>query len=55
MLFGIGMNTDHTLEEVGAASARVTCERIGQIEAKAIRESWGYPSQSRQLRSFLDN
>jgi RNA polymerase primary sigma factor len=51
--FGIGMNTDHTLEEVGQQFS-VTRERIRQIEAKAIRKL-KHPSRSRQLRSFLDN
>jgi RNA polymerase primary sigma factor len=53
MRFGIGMNTDHTLEEVGQ-QFNVTRERIRQIEAKAIRKL-KHPSRSRQLRSFLDN
>ena len=53
MRFGIGMNTDHTLEEVGQQFS-VTRERIRQIEAKAIRKL-RHPSRSRQLRSFLDN
>jgi len=53
MRFGIGMNTDHTLEEVGQQFS-VTRERIRQIEAKAIRKL-KHPSRSRQLRSFLDN
>lgn len=52
MRFGIGMNTDHTLEEVGQQFA-VTRERIRQIEAKAIRKL-KHPSRSRKLRSFLD-
>jgi RNA polymerase primary sigma factor len=51
--FGIGMNTDHTLEEVGQRFS-VTRERIRQIEAKAIRKL-KHPSLSRKLRSFLDN
>ena len=53
MRFGIGMNTDHTLEEVGQQFS-VTRERIRQIEAKALRKL-KYPSRSRKLRSFLDN
>jgi RNA polymerase primary sigma factor len=53
MRFGIGMNTDHTLEEVGQQFS-VTRERIRQIEAKAIRKL-RHPSRSRLLRSFLDN
>ncbi len=53
MRFGIGMNTDRTLEEVGQQFS-VTRERIRQIEAKAIRKL-RHPSRSRQLRSFLDN
>ena len=53
MRFGIGMNTDHTLEEVGKQFS-VTRERIRQIEAKALRKL-KHPSRSRQLRSFLDN
>ncbi len=52
MRFGIGMNTDHTLEEVGRQFS-VTRERIRQIEAKALRKL-KHPSRSRQLRSFLD-
>ena len=52
MRFGIGMNTDHTLEEVGQQFS-VTRERIRQIEAKAIRKL-KHPSRSRKLRSFLD-
>lgn len=52
MRFGIGMNTDHTLEEVGQQFA-VTRERIRQIEAKALRKL-KHPSRSRKLRSFLD-
>ncbi|HCK32117.1 MAG TPA: hypothetical protein DHW10_01100, partial [Rhodospirillaceae bacterium] len=50
--FGIGMNTDHTLEEVGQ-QFNVTRERIRQIEAKALRKL-KHPSRSRKLRSFLD-
>src|SRR3546814_14875328 len=50
--FGIGMNTDHTLEEVGQQFS-VTRERIHQIEAKALRKL-KHPSRSRKLRSFLD-
>ena len=53
MRFGIGMNTDHTLEEVGQQFS-VTRERIRQIEAKALRKLQ-HPSRSRKLRSFLDN
>ncbi len=52
MRFGIGMNTDHTLEEVGQQFS-VTRERIRQIEAKALRKL-KHPSRSRKLRSFLD-
>jgi len=52
MRFGIGMNTDHTLEEVGQQFS-VTRERIRQIEAKALRKL-KHPSRSRRLRSFLD-
>ncbi len=52
MRFGIGMNTDHTLEEVGQQFS-VTRERIRQIEAKALRKL-KHPSRSKQLRSFLD-
>ncbi|MBM3650417.1 MAG: RNA polymerase sigma factor RpoD [Alphaproteobacteria bacterium] len=52
MRFGIGMNTDHTLEEVGQQFS-VTRERIRQIEAKALRKL-KHPSRSRMLRSFLD-
>ncbi len=52
MRFGIGLNTDHTLEEVGQQFS-VTRERIRQIEAKAIRKL-KHPSRSRTLRSFLD-
>ena len=50
---GIGMNTDHTLEEVGQQFS-VTRERIRQIEAKALRKP-KHPSRSRKLRSFLDS
>ena len=52
MRFGIGMNTDHTLEEVGQ-QFNVTRERIRQIEAKALRKL-KHPSRSRKMRSFLD-
>jgi len=53
MRFGIGMNTDHTLEEVGQQFS-VTRERIRQIEAKALRKL-KHPSRSRKMKSFLDN
>ena len=53
MRFGIDMNTDHTLEEVGK-QFDVTRERIRQIEAKALRKL-KHPSRSRKLRSFLDS
>ena len=53
MRFGIGMNTDHTLEEVGR-QFDVTRERIRQIEAKALRKL-RHPSRSEPLRSFLDD
>jgi RNA polymerase primary sigma factor len=53
MRFGIGMNTDHTLEEVGQQFS-VTRERIRQIEAKALRKL-KHPSRSRTLRSFLES
>ena len=53
MRFGLGMNSDHTLEEVGQQFS-VTRERIRQIEAKALRKL-KHPSRSRELRSFLDN
>jgi RNA polymerase primary sigma factor len=53
MRFGIGMNSDHTLEEVGQQFS-VTRERIRQIEAKALRKL-KHPSRSRVLRSFIDN
>ena len=53
MRFGIEMNTDHTLEEVGK-QFDVTRERIRQIEAKALRKL-RHPSRSERLRSFLDN
>jgi RNA polymerase primary sigma factor len=52
MRFGIGMNTDHRLEEVGHQFS-VTRERIRQIEAKALRKP-KHPSRSRKMRSFLD-
>jgi RNA polymerase primary sigma factor len=52
MRFGIGMNSDHTLEEVGQ-QFNVTRERIRQIEAKALRKM-KHPTRARQLRSFLD-
>ncbi len=54
MRFGIGMNTDHTLEEESARRFSVTRERIRQIEAKALRKL-KHPSRSRKLRSFLDS
>ena len=53
MRFGVGMNTDHTLEEVGLQFS-VTRERIRQIEAKALRKL-KHPSRSKQLKSFIDN
>ena len=53
MRFGIGMNTDHTLEEVGQQFS-VTRERIRQIEAKALR-NLEQPSRARKLRSFLES
>jgi RNA polymerase primary sigma factor len=53
MRFGIGMNTDYTLEEVGQQFS-VTRERVRQIEAKALRKL-KHPSRSKILRSFLDN
>jgi RNA polymerase primary sigma factor len=53
MRFGLGMNSDHTLEQVGQQFS-VTRERIRQIEAKAIRKL-KHPSRSGSLRSFLDN
>ena len=53
MRFGIGMSTDHTLEEVGQ-QFNVTRERIRQIEAKALRKL-KHPNRSRRLRSFLDD
>ena len=52
MRFGIGMNTDHTLEEVGLQFS-VTRERIRQIEAKALRKL-KHPSRSKHLKSFLE-
>jgi len=52
MGFGIGMNTDYTLEEVGQRFS-VTRERVWRIEAKALRKL-KHPSRSRKLRSFLD-
>jgi DNA-directed RNA polymerase sigma subunit (sigma70/sigma32) len=52
MRFGIGMNTDHTLEEVGQQFSE-TGARIRQIEAKALRKL-KHPSRSRKMRSFLD-
>ena len=52
MRFGIGMNTDHTLEEVGQQFS-VTRERIRQIEAKALKKM-KHPTRAQQLRSFLD-
>jgi RNA polymerase primary sigma factor len=52
MRFGLGMNSDHTLEQVGQQFS-VTRERIRQIEAKALRKL-RHPSCSRELRSFLD-
>ena len=52
MRFGIGTNTDHTLEEVGQQFS-VTRERIRQIEPKALRKL-KHPSRSRKMRSFLD-
>jgi RNA polymerase primary sigma factor len=53
MRFGISMNTDHTLEEVGQRFS-LTRERIRQIEARALRKL-KHPSRSKILRSFLDN
>ena len=53
MRFGLGMNSDHTLEQVGQQFS-VTRERIRQIEAKALRKL-KHPSRSRVLRSFLDS
>ena len=53
MRFGIGMNTDHSLEQVGQQFS-VTRERIRQIEAKALRKL-KHPSRSRKFRSFLDS
>ena len=52
MRFGLGMNSDHTLEEVGTQFS-VTRERIRQIEAKALRKL-KHPSRARELRSFLE-
>ena len=52
MRFGLGMNSEHTLEEVGQQFS-VTRERIRQIEAKALRKL-KHPSRSRELRSFLE-
>ena len=52
MRFGIGMNTDHTLEEVGQ-QFNVTRERIRQIEAKALRKL-RHPSRSRKLKDYLE-
>lgn len=54
MRFGIGMNSDHTLEEVGLQFS-VTRERIRQIEAKALRKLKNYPKRSKKLRSFLED
>jgi RNA polymerase primary sigma factor len=53
MRFGLGMNSDHTLEEVGRQFS-VTRERIRQIEAKALRKL-KHPSRSKILRTFLEN
>ena len=53
MRFGIGMNSDHTLEEVGQ-QFNVTRERIRQIEAKALRKL-KHPTRARKLKTFLDN
>jgi RNA polymerase primary sigma factor len=53
MRFGVGMNSDHTLEEVGQQFS-VTRERIRQIEAKALRKL-KHPSRSKLLKSFLDS
>ena len=53
MRFGIGMNTDHTLEEVGQ-QFNVTRERIRQIEAKALRKL-RHPSRSKRLKSFMES
>jgi RNA polymerase primary sigma factor len=53
MRFGLGMNSDHTLEQVGQQFS-VTRERIRQIEAKALRKL-RHPSRSRELRGFLDS
>jgi RNA polymerase primary sigma factor len=53
MRFGLGLNSDHTLEEVGQKFS-VTRERIRQVEAKALRKL-KHPSRSKELRSFLDS
>ena len=53
MRFGIGMNSDHTLEEVGQ-QFNVTRERLRQIEAKALRKL-KHPTRARKLKTFLDN
>jgi DNA-directed RNA polymerase, sigma subunit (sigma70/sigma32) len=54
MRFGVGMNTDHTLEESWFYKFSVTRERIRQIEAKALRKI-KHPSRSKQLKSFLES